>query len=319
MKQDLDMNHTAVMHNTKIKSPTSTKKNVALKTNMGTDQKSNIPQHQLHQPGIESKMKPEPEYVKLDYRASDKLKDKVAVITGGDSGIGRAIAIAYALEGADVAIQYLDEHEDAQVTKTLIEQAGRRCLLIPGDLRNISFCKSIIDKALKAFGKLDIIVNNAAEHFPQDSVQDIEPEQMEDTFRVNIFPLFHIISAALPHLKKGSSIINTASVTAYRGSDHLLDYSATKGAIVSFTRSLSKQLIKKGIYVNAVAPGPIWTPLITSSFSAQEVKNFGTNTPMGRAGQPSEVAPCYVFLASNDSSYMTGQVLHPNGGEIINT
>jgi len=284
----------------------------------GTEKKSNPAQHQSNQPGIESRMSPEPEYVKPDYHASEKLKDKVAIITGGDSGIGRAIAIAYALEGADVAIQYLEEQGDALKTKKLVEKAGRRCLLIPGDLRDITFCESVVSKTLKKFGKLDIIVNNAAEQFPQQSVKDIEAEQMEDTFRVNIFPLFHITKAALPHLKKGSSIINTASVTAYRGSDHLLDYSSTKGAIVSFTRSLSKQLIKKGIYVNAVAPGPIWTPLIASTFTAKEVKKFGTNTPMGRAGQPSEVAPCYVFLASNESSYMSGQVLHPNGGEIVN-
>lgn len=294
------------------------KKSNATTGKKGMEKKTNIAQHQTHQPGVESKMKPQPEYIKADYRSSNKLKDKVAVITGGDSGIGRAIAIAYAVEGADVAIQFLEEHEDAAVTKKLVEKTGRRCLLIPGDLRSARFCQKIINKTLKAFGKVDIIVNNAAEHFPQEGLEDIDTAQMEDTFRVNIFPLFHIIRAALPHLKKGSSIINTASVTAYRGSDHLLDYAATKGAIVSFTRSLSKQLIKKGIYVNAVAPGPIWTPLITSSFSAKEVKKFGTKTPMGRAGQPSEVAPCYVFLASNDASYMTGQVLHPNGGEIIN-
>lgn len=285
----------------------------------GNQKKYIGPQAQVRQPGIESKMNPEPEYIKRDYRACNKLKDKVAIITGGDSGIGRAVAIAYAMEGADVAIQYLDEHDDAKKTKQLIELAGRKCLLIAGDLREISFCQSIVKKTVKKFGKLDIVVNNAAEQFPHNEILDIETDQFIDTFRVNVFPLFHIIRSAIPHLKKGSSIINTASVTAYRGSDHLLDYSATKGAIVSFTRSLSKQLIKKGIYVNAVAPGPIWTPLIASSFSAKVVKKFGTNTPIGRAGQPSEVSPCYVFLASNDSSYMTGQVLHPNGGEIVNT
>jgi NAD(P)-dependent dehydrogenase (short-subunit alcohol dehydrogenase family) len=285
----------------------------------GTQKKYIPAQQQVRQPGIESKMYPEPEYIKKDYCPSNKLKNKVAIITGGDSGIGRAVAIAYAIEGADIAIQYLDEHEDAKKTKQLIEQVGRECLLISGDLRDITFCQSIVEKTVKKFGKLNIVVNNAAEQFPHDDLLDIETEQLLDTFRVNVFPLFHIIRAAMPYLKKGSSIINTASVTAYRGSDHLLDYSATKGAIVSFTRSLSKQLIKKGIYVNAVAPGPIWTPLIASSFSAKEIKKFGTNTPMGRAGQPSEVSPCYVFLASNDSSYMSGQVLHPNGGEIINT
>ncbi|OYY49991.1 MAG: NAD(P)-dependent oxidoreductase [Methylophilaceae bacterium 17-44-8] len=286
---------------------------------MTIKKKFNKPQQQSHQPGDEYKMNPEPEYIKPHYIGSEKLKDKVAIITGGDSGIGRAVAIAFSKEGADIAIQYLDEHKDAALTKKIIEESGRRCHLIAGDLRSVQFCKSIIKKTIKHFGKIDIVVNNAAEHFPQVSVEDINAKQLEDTFRVNVFPFFHIIRAALPHLKKGSSIINTASVTAYRGSEHLLDYSATKGAIVTFTRSLSKMLIKKGIYVNAVAPGPIWTPLITSSFTSKEVKAFGTNTPMGRAGQPSEVAPCYVFLASTDASYMTGQVLHPNGGEIINT
>lgn len=285
----------------------------------GTQKKTLPAQHQITQPGLQSKMTPEPEYIKKDYRASDKLKNKVAIITGGDSGIGRAVAVAYATEGADVAIQYLNEHSDAKETKKLIEATGRDCLLISGDLRDEKFCKSVVTKTVKHYGKLDIVVNNAAEQFPHDDYLDIKTSELIDTFRVNIFPLFHIIKAALPHLKKGSSIINTASVTAYRGSDHLIDYSATKGAIVSLTRSLSKQLIKKGIYVNAVAPGPIWTPLIASTFSAKEVKKFGTNTPIGRAGQPSEVSPCYVFLASNDSSYMSGQVLHPNGGEIINT
>ncbi|MES2499915.1 MAG: SDR family oxidoreductase [Pseudomonadota bacterium] len=285
----------------------------------GTHQKTIPAQHQTHQPGLESKMSPEPEYIKKDYRSSDRLKNKIAIITGGDSGIGRAISIAYAAEGANIVIQYLDEDVDAKKTKKLIEEVGRECLLISGDLRDEKFCKSIVTKTIKHFGKLDVLVNNAAQQFPHDDFLDIRTSDLMDTFNVNIVSMFHIIKAALPHLKKGSSIINTASVTAYRGSDHLIDYSATKGAIVSLTRSLSKQLIKKGIYVNAVAPGPIWTPLIASSFPAKEVKKFGTNTPMGRAGQPSEVSPCYVFLASNDSSYMSGQVLHPNGGEIINT
>lgn len=284
----------------------------------GTQKKYNPAQKQSIKPGLESKMHPEPEYVRKDYCASGKLKNKVALITGGDSGIGRAVAVAFALEGANLAIQYLDEHEDAEKTKMLIEQAGRECLLISGDLRDMRFCESIVDKTIKKFGKLHIVVNNAAEHFSNEDFADLEASKMIDTFRVNVFPLFYVVKAALPYLKKGSSIINTASVTAYRGSDHLVDYSATKGAIVTFTRSLSKQLIKKGIYVNAVAPGPIWTPLIVSTFTAKEIKKFGTNTPMGRAGQPSEVAPCYVFLASDDSSYMSGQVLHPNGGEIIN-
>jgi NAD(P)-dependent dehydrogenase (short-subunit alcohol dehydrogenase family) len=285
----------------------------------GTQKKTIPAQHQTNKPGLESKMTPEPEYIKKDYQSSDKLKNKIAIITGGDSGIGRAIAIAYAVEGANVVIQYLNEHVDAKKTKKLVEDAGRECLLISGDLRDEKFCKSIVTKTIKHFGRLDVLVNNAAEQFPHNDFLEIKTNELIDTFRVNIFPLFHIIKAAIPHLKKGSSIINTASVTAYRGSDHLIDYSATKGAIVSLTRSLSKQLIKKGIYVNAVAPGPIWTPLIVSTFSAKEVKKFGADTPMGRAGQPSEVSPCYVFLASNDSSYISGQVLHPNGGEIINT
>lgn len=284
----------------------------------GTQKKSNPAQKQSRQPGLESKMHPEPEFVRKNYCASGKLKNKIALITGGDSGIGRAVAVAFALEGANLAIQYLDEHEDAEKTKLLIEEAGGECLLIPGDLRDMSFCAATVDKTIKKFGKLHIVVNNAGEHFSNDDFADLEAAKMVDTFKVNVFPLFYVVKAALPYLKKGSSIINTASVTAYRGSDHLVDYSATKGAIVTFTRSLSKQLIKKGIYVNAVAPGPIWTPLVVSTFSEKEIKKFGTDTPMGRAGQPSEIAPCYVFLASDDSSYMSGQVLHPNGGEIIN-
>ena len=284
----------------------------------GTQKKSNPAQKQSRQPGLESKMHPEPEFVRKNYCASGKLKHKVALITGGDSGIGRAVAVAFALEGAKLAIQYLDEHEDAEKTKLLIEEAGGECLLIAGDLRDVAFCAAIVDKTIKKFGKLHIVVNNAAEHFSNDDFADLEAAKMVDTFKVNVFPLFYVVKAALPYLKKGSSIINTASVTAYRGSDHLVDYSATKGAIVTFTRSLSKQLIKKGIYVNAVAPGPIWTPLVVSTFTEKEIKKFGTDTPMGRAAQPSEVAPCYVFLASDDSSYMSGQVLHPNGGEIIN-
>lgn len=284
----------------------------------GTQKKFNPAQKQTTKPGLESKMHPEPEYVRKDYCASGKLKNKVALITGGDSGIGRAIAVAYAMEGANLAIQYLNEHEDAEKTKLLIEEAGGECLLIPGDLRDMHFCESIVDKTIKKFGKLNIVVNNAAEHFSSEDFADLEASQIIDTFQVNVFPLFYVVKAALPYLKKGSSIINTASVTAYRGSDHLVDYSATKGAVVTFTRSLSKQLIKKGIYVNAVAPGPIWTPLVVSTFTTKEIKKFGTDTPMGRAGQPSEVSPCYVFLASDDSSYMSGQVLHPNGGEIVN-
>ncbi len=226
--------------------------------------------------------------------------------------------MAFAIEGASIAIAYLNEHEDAQKTKQLVEEAGGECLLMPGDLRDIKFCQSIVEKTINRFGKLHVLVNNAAEHYSIDDFNDLEPAQITDTFAVNVYPLFYVVKAALPYLKKGSSIINTASVTAYRGSDHLIDYSATKGAVVTFTRSLSKQLIKKGIYVNAVAPGPVWTPLIVSTLSKKEVKKFGSQTPMGRAGQPCEIAPCYVFLASDDASFMSGQVLHLNGGEIVN-
>lgn len=284
----------------------------------GTQKKYNPVQQQIQKPGLESEMNPQPEFISKDYCASNKLKNKVALITGGDSGIGRAVAIAFAMEGAKVAIQYLNEHSDAEKTKQLVEKAGAECLLIAGDLRDKQFCELIVFKTIERFSKLDVLVNNAAEHFSKDDFSEIEAAQLIDTFAVNVYPLFFVVKAALPYLKKGSSIINTASVTAYRGSDHLVDYSATKGAIVTFTRSLSKQLIKKGIYVNAVAPGPIWTPLIVSTLTPNEIKKFGSDTPMGRAGQPSEVSPCYVFLASDDSSYMSGQVLHPNGGEIIN-
>lgn len=284
----------------------------------GTERKTNPAQHQETQPGHESRMVPQPEYIKPDYRPANKLEGKVALITGGDSGIGRSVAIAFALEGAAVVVQYLNEEEDARRTKLLVEQAGGDCLLVAGDLADPHFCQTLVDKTVQYFDRLDIVINNAAEQFPESDILDIEQQQLESTFRVNLFSMFHIVKAALPHLRQGSSIINTASVTAYRGSPHLVDYSATKGAIVAFTRSLSKQLIGKGIYVNAVAPGPVWTPLITSTFSAEEVEQFGSGVPMGRAGQPSEISPCYVFLASDDASYITGQILHPNGGEVIN-
>jgi NAD(P)-dependent dehydrogenase (short-subunit alcohol dehydrogenase family) len=284
----------------------------------GAETQTRPPQHQNRQPGIEHEMVPRPEYVRADYHASGKLQGKVAIITGGDSGIGRAIAIAFALEGADIAIQFLDEVVDANETRDLVEERGAQCLLFAGDLSDISFCDRLVAETVKEYGHLDILVNNAAEQFPAESVEELDFDNLESTFRVNCFSMFYLTKAALPYLKKGSSIINTASVTAYRGSPHLLDYSATKGAIVAFTRSLSKQLIKQGIYVNAVAPGPVWTPLIAATFPPDEVADFGTDVPMGRAAQPSEIAPCYVFLASDDTSYMSGQVLHPNGGEIIN-
>jgi NAD(P)-dependent dehydrogenase (short-subunit alcohol dehydrogenase family) len=284
----------------------------------GTETQTRPPQHQQHQPGKEFQMDPRPEYVRSSYHPAGKLEGKVALITGGDSGIGRAVAVAFAMEGAHVAIQYLDEDIDANETHDLVEQYGRHCLLFSGDLSDKGFCDRIVAETVKEFGRLDILVNNAAEQFPAESVEELNFENLESTFRVNCFSMFYLTQAALPHLKKGSSIINTASVTAYRGSPQLLDYSATKGAIVAFTRSLSKQLIKKGIYVNAVAPGPVWTPLIAATFPPDKVAEFGTDVPIGRAAQPSEIAPCYVFLASDDSSYMSGQVLHPNGGEIIN-
>jgi len=276
------------------------------------------PQHQSKQPGLESEMSPRPESIRSEYRGSGKLKNKVALITGGDSGIGRAVALCYAKEGADVFISYLNEHSDAKETKHRIEQSGQRCELLPGDISQEKFCKTLAEKAIAEFGQVDILVNNAAVQFPQKRIEDISAEQLLKTFSTNIFSFFYLTGFILPHMKSGSVIINTTSVTAYRGSADLLDYSSTKGAIVAFTRSLSQSLMDKGIRVNAVAPGPIWTPLIPASFDAEKVANFGDNVPMHRAGQPDEVAPCYVFLACNDSSYMSGQVLHPNGGEIIN-
>jgi NAD(P)-dependent dehydrogenase (short-subunit alcohol dehydrogenase family) len=276
------------------------------------------PQHQDRQPGIESSMTPLPAAEDHAYRGSGKLKGKVALITGGDSGIGRAVAICYAKEGADVSIVYLDEHGDAEETKRQVEQEDRRCLAIAGDLGDEGFCREAVERTVDELGRLDVLVNNAAQQYPQESIEDISAEQLALTFRVNIFSFFFMIKAALRYLKAGSAIINTTSVTAYRGSPKLLDYSATKGAIVAFTRSLSQSLIEKGIRVNGVAPGPIWTPLIPASFDEQKVASFGANVPMKRAGQPEEVAPSYVFLASDDSSYMAGQILHPNGGEVIN-
>ncbi|HEY0828074.1 MAG TPA: SDR family oxidoreductase [Bacilli bacterium] len=276
------------------------------------------PQHQNQQPGIEAQMNPRPDAEDRQYRASGKLLDKVAIITGGDSGIGRAIAITYAKEGADVVIVYLNEHGDAEETKRQVEQEGRRCENIAGDIGNEDFCKQIIEQTMNKYGKLDILINNAAEQHPQKNIEDITAEQLERTFRTNLFSCFYLTKAALPHLQQGSAIINTTSIVAYKGSPQLLDYSATKGAMVAFTRSLSQSLIGRGIRVNGVAPGPIWTPLIPSTFSEEQVKNFGTDTPMKRAGQPEELAPSYVFLASDDSSYMAGQILHVNGGVVVN-
>ncbi|MBL4975758.1 SDR family oxidoreductase [Bacillus halotolerans] len=277
------------------------------------------PQRQDRQPGIESEMNPLPLSEDRDYKGSGKLKGKVAIITGGDSGIGRAAAIAYAKEGADVSILYLDEHSDAEETRKQIEQENVRCLLIPGDVGDEKHCEQAVQQTVDHFGKLDILVNNAAEQHPQDSILDISTEQLEKTFRTNIFSMFHMTKKALPHLKEGSAIINTTSITAYEGDTALIDYSSTKGAIVSFTRSMSKSLADKGIRVNAVAPGPIWTPLIPATFPEEKVKQHGLNTPMGRPGQPVEHAGAYVLLASDESSYMTGQTIHVNGGRFIST
>ncbi len=277
-----------------------------------------LPPQEQPEPGKEGLMNPRPEYRGEDYKAAGKLEGKVAIITGGDSGIGRSVAVLYAREGADVAILYLDQHQDAEETRTVVEQYGRRCLTFAGDVADREVCRKVIDETLAAFGKLDILVNNAAEQHPQEKLEDISEEQWEKTFRTNIFGMFQMTKAALPHLGKGASIINTTSVTAYKGSPQLLDYSATKGAITAFTRSLSMNLADRGIRVNGVAPGPIWTPLIPSTFDADEVAEFGSNTPMKRPGQPDEVAPAYVYLASSDAAYVSGQVIHVNGGTVVN-
>ncbi len=285
---------------------------------MAKQSRGTRPPQQQKRPGRQEEMEPRPQTEKPTYRGSDKLSDKVAIITGGDSGIGRAVAVFFAKEGADVAIVYLSEHEDAQETKRLVEAEGRRCLALAGDIGYERFCRQAVDRVTSELGRLDVLVNNAGEQQPQDSIENISTEQLERTFRTNVYSQFYMTKAALPHLKEGGVIINTTSVTAYRGSPKLLDYSATKGAIVAFTRSLALALAERRIRVNAVAPGPIWTPLIPSTFPPEKVQQFGGDVPLGRPGEPSEVAPAYVFLASDDSSYMTGQVLHPNGGEIVN-
>ncbi|HXW09279.1 MAG TPA: SDR family oxidoreductase [Steroidobacteraceae bacterium] len=270
-------------------------------------------------PGVESKMRPRPASKMREYRAAGRLDGQVALVTGGDSGIGRAVAIAYAKEGADVAIVYLEEHGDARETAAEIEKLGRRCVTLAADLSEVDECHRVVDEAMARLGRLDVLVNNAATQVKQDRFEDISPEQLEQTFRTNVFAMFHVTQRALAHLKDGARIINTASVTAYRGSPHLIDYAATKGAIVAFTRSLGLALVERGIRVNAVAPGPVWTPLIPASFPPDEVQEFGQNVPLGRAAEPDEIAPCFVFLAADESAFFVGQVLHPNGGEIINT
>ena len=285
---------------------------------MPKEKKLQPPQHQRRRPGREHKMEPRPRAEDKTHRGSGKLQDKVAIITGGDSGIGRAVAIAFAKEGAHISVVYLEEQRDASETKRLVEEHRRKCLLIKGDVGQEEFCQKAVAQTVKEFGKLHVLVNNAAEQHPQDSIEKITEKQLDRTFRTNIFSFFFMVKAAMTHLKKGAVIINTTSVTAYKGSAHLLDYSSTKGAITSFTRSLSQALADKCIRVNGVAPGPVWTPLIPSTFPAKEVETFGSDVPLSRAGQPEEIAPSYVFLASDDSSYMTGQVLHPNGGTIVN-
>ncbi|MDZ5711867.1 SDR family oxidoreductase [Jeotgalibacillus haloalkalitolerans] len=276
-------------------------------------------QHQEKQPGELTEMKPEPIHDDQNYKGSGKLKGKTALITGGDSGIGKAAAIAYAKEGANLSIVYLDEHDDAKKTKEEIQAYGAKCLILSGDVGNEEFCKLAVSSTVKEFGGLDILVNNAAEQHPQDSIEKISAAQLEKTFKTNIFSMFHLVKAALKHLKEGSAIINTSSVTAYAGNEQLIDYSSTKGAITSFTRSLAKSLTEKKIRVNAIAPGPIWTPLIPSTFESNQVAEFGVENPQERPGQPAELAPAYVMLASNDSSYMTGQTIHINGGTFVSS
>lgn len=275
------------------------------------------PQSQERTPALESEMTPKPEYDDPNYRGSDKLRGKVALITGGDSGIGRSVAVYFAKEGAHVAIAYLNEQGDAEETRKAVESYHRECLLLPGDIRNEHVCRDMVQKTVDTFGRLDILVNNAAVQYAEPSLEEIDPARLGDVFATNIFSMFYLTKAAVPHLKQGSSIINTTSINAYKGNSSLLSYSTTKGAILAFTRSIAEPMLEKGIRVNGVAPGPIWTPFIPDAFDDDAVSNFGKQVPMKRPGQPKEVAPSFVFLASEDASYMAGQVLHPNGGVVI--
>jgi len=277
-----------------------------------------IPPQSQKLPGSEKKMKPQPVYDYPEVKGSGKMKGKIALITGGDSGIGRAVAVLFAKEGANIAISYLNEHEDAKITKSAVEQYGQQCLLMAGDVSKENFCKKLVQKTIDKYGGLTTLVNNAAMQVEAETLEELKTGNLVKTFQTNIFSMFWITKYALPYLKKGSTIINTSSVTAYRGSPTLLDYSSTKGAIVAFTRSLAQNLIEKEIRVNGVAPGPIWTPLIPASYDAKKTAQHGKKSPMERPGQPVEVAPCYLFLATDDSSYMSGQFLHPNGGELVN-
>jgi NAD(P)-dependent dehydrogenase (short-subunit alcohol dehydrogenase family) len=282
------------------------------------DDKKQFPPQQQQQPGKQFKMDPQPDSKPPEYSGGGRLQGKRAIITGGDSGIGRAVAIAFAREGADVSILYLSEHKDAEETRREVEKAGARCLTISGDIGNEVFCRKAVEQTVEQLGGLEILVNNAGEQHERESIMQISEQDLDRTFRTNIYSMFFMTKAALEFIKSGSVIVNSTSVTAYQGHATLLDYATTKGAIVSFTRSLALHLADRHIRVNAVAPGPVWTPLIPASFDKEKVQQFGANTPMQRAGQPGEIAPSYVFLASDDSSYMTGQVLHPNGGRIVN-
>lgn len=275
------------------------------------------PKQEQSRPGSESKLRPNPKHEPKGI-GSDKLKGKVALITGGDSGIGKATAILFAREGADISIVYLSEDKDANETKQEIEKEGRKCLLIRTDISIEENCKKAVNKTLKEFTKIDILINNAGIHWENDNIEDISTNKLMQTFESNFYSCFWMSKFTIPHLKKGATIVNTTSITAYRGSDHLMDYAASKGSILAFSRSLSQNLVSKGIRVNTVAPGPIWTPLIASTFDDEQISEFGSDTPMGRAGEPNEVAPCLLFFASDDSSYLTGQALHPNGGFILN-